>query len=221
MKSLLQAEARIKDLELRAQRAENDAERTRLSHDDQQRRHQAQLRELEARIVEALKESNFYREESSIAQKRVCSLIFSYGSSEFRLKSFSLFQIMELEVELRALRAKQDSTVAGGCSVELLNASIQQLERDKVSLTEAAQRSEEKHARAQQQLDRVKADWQTERQRVKALEDQLAQLQQSRGSSTSSGLQSPQNSTLLEREREQLRKQVSECLHSVLVRIVC
>jgi hypothetical protein len=40
----------------------------------QSRRHQSQLRDLEARIVEAHKETNFYRDELTMAQKRVSHL---------------------------------------------------------------------------------------------------------------------------------------------------
>jgi hypothetical protein len=105
---LSEAEARAKDFEFRATRAEADAERTRDAHNEQvretqthscqvfgcvrslyslcvrvyvcdlvttimfqSRRHQSQLRDLEARIVEAHKETNFYRDELTIAQKRV------------------------------------------------------------------------------------------------------------------------------------------------------
>lgn len=66
-------------MELRAQRAESDAERAReQSSADLQalrRQHAVLVRELETRCAEAHQETAFYREEVVIAQKRVCHVL--------------------------------------------------------------------------------------------------------------------------------------------------
>jgi predicted nucleic acid-binding Zn-ribbon protein len=116
-------------LDARCNRAVSDAQRAHEQHDEQQRRHAAQLRDMELRGAEAAQEAIFYRDEANIAQRR-CN---------------------ELETEMRDLRVQIQtrpmSAIGSPNNASALTEKLKKAEKECAQNAELASRWEDRYVR--------------------------------------------------------------------------